>query len=108
MLLIEHREAVENPEEILQIAGVDIVFIAAFDLSLNYGSRDGPATPRVQEAISRAAKLIRASKVNLGGLATDAGQAGEMIKRGYRLIAMEYDTLLIERAVAEMPSGIDR
>ena len=107
MVLIEHREAIENVESILAVPGVDVAFIAPFDLALSYGKREGP-DEEVQAAIAEAERAILASDAHLGGLALDADQANRMIERGYRMLAMGYDALLIERASADLLGGIRR
>lgn len=108
ILLIEHKDAVENIESIVQVPGVDVCFIAPFDLAMSYGYRDGPDHDEVREAIARAESVIAASDKTLGGLALDNDIAHEMIGRGYRLILTGFDTLLLERAGREIVDNINR
>ena len=106
--LIEHKDAIEDIDNIVQVAGVDACFIAPFDLALSYGFRDGPAHPEVQAAIARAEAAILASGKILGGLALTNDQAKDMIGRGYRLVLTGFDTLLLQRASSDILDGIDR
>ena len=69
ILLIEHKDAIEDIEAILAVPGVDACLIAPFDLAMSYGHRDGPAHAEVQAGIARAEQAIAASPVHLGGLA---------------------------------------
>jgi 4-hydroxy-2-oxoheptanedioate aldolase len=108
MLLIEHREAIDNIREIVNVPGVDACHIAPNDLAMSYGYRDGPDHQEVQDAIGRAEEVILAGPTYLGGLALDNATANQMIGRGYRIILAGSDTLLLERGSADILGGIDR
>lgn len=58
IIIIEEKEAVERIEEILDVPGIDVVFIGPNDLSYSFGDR-GRQTPRVQAAID---KVLAAGK----------------------------------------------
>lgn len=58
IIIIEQKEAVDRIEEILDVPGIDVVFIGPNDLSYSFGDR-GRQTPRVQEAIN---KVLAAGK----------------------------------------------
>ena len=108
ILLIEHRHAIENIDEILQVPGVGACLIAPFDLAMSYGYRDGPDHPEVHQAIARAERAILKQKIPLGGLALDAGLANNMIRRGYRMILGGFDTQLLDQASSALLNGIAR
>lgn len=108
ILLIEHKDAIDDIDNIVQVPGIDACFIAPFDLAMSYGFRDGPDHPQVRSAVARAEKAILASPVKLGGLALDTQLAEQMIGRGYRLILSGFDTLLLQRAAADILDHIDR
>jgi 4-hydroxy-2-oxoheptanedioate aldolase len=108
ILLIEHKDAIDDIENIVAVPGIDACLIAPFDLAMSYGHRDGPDHPEVKEAIARAEKAILASKVHLGGLAVTNELANAMIGRGYRLILTGFDTLLLQRAAGDILGGIER
>ncbi len=108
ILLIEHKDAIDDIDAILKVPGVDACLIAPFDLAMSYGYRDGPAHDEVQAAIARAERAIAASPVHLGGLALTAEIANAMIGRGYRLILTGFDTLLLQRAAGEILGAIER
>jgi 4-hydroxy-2-oxoheptanedioate aldolase len=108
ILLIEHRDAIDDIDAILTVPGIDACLIAPFDLAMSYGYRDGPAHEEVQAAIGRAERAIAASPVHLGGLALTGDIANAMIGRGYRLILTGFDTMLLQRAASEILGAIDR
>ena len=108
ILLIEHKDAIEDIEAIVRVPGVDACLIAPFDLAMSYGYRDGPDHDEVKAAIARAEEVIRTSPVHMGGLAITAELANAMIGRGYRLILIGFDTMLVQRAASEVLDKIDR
>jgi 4-hydroxy-2-oxoheptanedioate aldolase len=108
ILLIEHKDAIDDIERVVQVPGVDACLIAPFDLAMSYGYRDGPDHDEVKAAIARAEAVIRDSPVHLGGLAVTADLANAMIGRGYRLILIGFDTMLLQRAAGEVLNAIDR
>ncbi|MDX1434663.1 MAG: aldolase/citrate lyase family protein [Gammaproteobacteria bacterium] len=108
VLLIEHRDAIEDIDAIVQVPGVDACLIAPFDLSMSYGHRDGWDHDEVRAAVTRAEQAILASDVHLGGLAMDNDLANDMIARGYRLLLTGFDTLLLERGASAILEGIKR
>ena len=108
ILLIEHKDEIDDIKNIVQVPGVDACLIAPFDLAMSYGYRDGADHDEVQAGIARAEKVIRKSSLTLGGLALNNELANDMIKRGYRLILTGFDTLLLQRAAGDILSGIDR
>jgi 4-hydroxy-2-oxoheptanedioate aldolase len=108
ILLIEHKDAIDDIDAILKVPGVDACLIAPFDLAMSYGYRDGPAHDEVQAAIGRAERAIAASAVHLGGLALTGEIANAMIGRGYRLILTGFDTMLLQRAAGDILGAIDR
>ena len=107
-LLIEHKDAIDDIENIARVEGVDACLIAPNDLSMSYGHRDGPNHPEVQQAIARAEAALLPSGIAVGGLAPDNALANQMIDKGYRLILTGYDTLLIDRGARAILDGLNR
>jgi 4-hydroxy-2-oxoheptanedioate aldolase len=108
ILLIEHKDAIDDIEAIVRVPGVDACLIAPFDLAMSYGYRDGPDHDEVRAGIARAEEAIRKTPVHMGGLAITADLANAMIGRGYRLILIGFDTMLLQRAAGEVLNAIDR
>jgi len=64
---IEHREAVEHIDEILNVPGVGSVCIGPFDLSFSYGKPGKLDDPEVAGAIDRIRARCAALNVSCGG-----------------------------------------
>jgi len=108
ILLIEHRDAVEDIDRIVEVEGVDVCHLAPLDLAMSYGYREGVDHPEVQDGIARVEEAVLRSGKHLGGLALDPETANAMIARGHRLLVSAFDTGLVQRSAAELLDGIDR
>lgn len=108
IFLIEHIDAVRNIEEILAVPGLDAAIIAPFDLSTSLGKPGAFDDAEFLEAVDRAERVILRSKVVLGGLAATAERANAQLAKGYRMILMAYDVLLIENAMKGLLTAITR
>ena len=106
VLLVEHRDAVEDIESIVAVPGIDAMVIAPYDLSASYGHRDGPNHPEVQAAIATVETAVLAAGVPLGGLAPKIEQARGMIEKGYQLILAGMDRDLIADGAKASLEGI--
>lgn len=95
---VESAEGVKAAGEILDVDGVDGIFLGPLDLSASMGHFGQPGHPDVKAAIAdvEAACLERPGKI-LAGFAGGRG-AKEMLQAGYRLIADTADMLLLRTA----------
>lgn len=64
---IEHREAVENIEEIVKVPGVGSICIGPFDLSFSYGKPGEFQDPEISGAIDRVLAAAENAGVLTGG-----------------------------------------
>lgn len=108
ILLIEHKDAVDDIDNIVKVPGIDACLIAPFDLAMSYGHRDSADHEEVQAGIRKAETAILNSPIHLGGLALSNDLANDMIERGYRLILTGFDTMLLQRAAGDILNGINR
>jgi 4-hydroxy-2-oxoheptanedioate aldolase len=105
---IEHKDGVANIDEIIAVPGIDVVFIAPFDLSMSLGVPGQRDHPEVVAAIARAEERILAAGLPMGGLAGSPAQAKAMIERGYRMLLVAIDVGLIQSGLAAAMEGIRR
>jgi len=107
VVLIESLAGVEALDEILGVAGLDVVAIARGDLSENLGVAGQPDHPRLREVVARAeAKILARAGAALGGIAFSADDARAMIERGYRFVVLGSDAGLIASAAQRMVQAI--
>lgn len=106
--LIEHAEAVANIDEILAVDGIDVCLIAPMDLAASLGHVGNRDHPEVQAAIARAEDAILAAGRPMGGLCLSAEEGNEKIARGYRVVLMAHDLLLLDIGAKYMLEGLER
>ncbi|MCU0539791.1 MAG: aldolase/citrate lyase family protein [Desulfobacterales bacterium] len=87
----EHITAVENIEAIIEVPGVDAVFIGPYDLSASMGKPGRVQDPEVQAAIRRVRDAVRRAGRPLGIYCSDAAAARDFIRQGYTLIGLSTD-----------------
>lgn len=81
VIIIEEKRAVENIDAILDVPGLDVVFIGPNDLSYSYGAR-GQQTDEVKAAI--ATVVAAAKKRNLAvGRTTNAADIKSHLEQGF-------------------------
>ncbi|BEN52549.1 4-hydroxy-2-oxoheptanedioate aldolase [Serratia marcescens] len=98
LVQIETREAVKNLDAILQVEGVDGVFIGPADLSADMGFAGNPQHPEVQRTIDDAIASIRAAGKAPGILMANKALAQRYLEAGALFVAVGVDTTLLARA----------
>ena len=101
MIAVETPEAVTNLDEILQVEGLDGIFIGPMDLASSMGYFCDPSQPEVQAAIAKIEeKVLAAGKV----LATTTGTwegAQKLYERGYQMLMLMADGTSLAKLAAE-------
>lgn len=82
---IEHKEALPNVDEILQVPGIDVFFIGPSDLSQSMGFPGNPKAPSVVEAIDATLAKIRAAG-KVPGMPATADNVADVVGKGCRYI----------------------
>jgi len=93
---IEDIDALENLSEMVSVDGVDGFIVGPRDLAMSMGFTDGPKHPEVESAIDRVFRVVMASGLVVGGVASTASQAKNLVDRGARLILTSVIGLLSE------------
>jgi 2-keto-3-deoxy-L-rhamnonate aldolase RhmA len=98
IIQIEHVRAVENVQEILQVEGIDGVFIGPYDLSGSMNKLGDVTHPDVQAAIetARVACLQAGMPVGIFAMTTEAGV--KAVQSGYAFVAVGIDTAMLATA----------
>ncbi|QFU15363.1 HpcH/HpaI aldolase family protein [Microvirga thermotolerans] len=103
LAMIETREALEIVDGILDVAGIDGIFIGPSDLSigLSQGRELDPASAAVEKALDHALARARAAGKIAGVYAPSGERAFELARRGFQLVSIASDTALL-RSGAQM------
>jgi 2-dehydro-3-deoxyglucarate aldolase len=97
---IEHVEAVRNIEAILEVPGIDGVFVGPFDLSGSMGRPGAIDDPEVQGAVATITRACERRNVARGIYAHTPAHARTYLAQGYRLIGLCTDYILLARAAS--------
>ena len=98
MTAIETMEAVNNIDELLQVEGLDGIFIGPMDLATSMGHFGDSSHPEVQEAIAHIEKKVFASDKILATVGGPMEQAIAKYERGYQLLLLFSDTVSLSAA----------
>jgi 4-hydroxy-2-oxoheptanedioate aldolase len=102
--MVETREALENLDGIMDVEGLDAVFVGPSDLGQNLGYGPGPVReePEVVEAIDRVLAAARDRGLAAGIFAGTPEHASRMIEKGFSFVNVSTDVRLMAGATAEI------
>jgi 4-hydroxy-2-oxoheptanedioate aldolase len=106
IIIIEEKPAVDNIDAILDVKGIDVVFIGVNDLSFSYGAR-GQQTPEVKAAIAKvvAAAKKRGLPVGRPGAAADVKQ---LMSEGFSFFQGASELNLITAGAAPLLQAVGK
>jgi 2-keto-3-deoxy-L-rhamnonate aldolase RhmA len=93
---------VNTIEAIVRVPGVDAVLIGPYDLSASLGRLGEVTHPDVVAAIDRVTATCRAVNLPLGIFGLSAQAVQPYIERGYTLIVVGADTVLLGNAARQL------
>jgi len=99
---VETPTAVENVDSILEVEGLDGVFIGPMDLATNMGFLGNPADPAVQHAMRQVESRVKASGKVLGTIASGWQEAQALYDRGYQMVTLMADGTALAAVAAEL------
>jgi 4-hydroxy-2-oxoheptanedioate aldolase len=105
-LLIEQAEAIDNIEAICEVPGIDTAFIAPQDLAVSLGYPGQPEHPAVLAQIERAEKAILKSGKALGGFAPTPEKIRIMLDKGYKVLTVAFDFMMLQRGAEQLLRGV--
>jgi 2-keto-3-deoxy-L-rhamnonate aldolase RhmA len=108
MLMIEHIQAVENIDNILQVKGVDSIMVGALDLSGTMGLLGQTAHPEVEGAIQKVLAAARRARVPCGIITLSPDQANQRIREGFTNIILGIDVLYLLSGAKSALSQVQR
>lgn len=105
---IEHIDAVNNIDEIINVDGIDGTIIGPYDLSASMGYPGDYNRDDVKVALGKVEKDILKSKISLGFhvIESDHSFSIEKIKKGYSFIAFSIDFFFLGDMVREQMKNL--
>lgn len=104
----EHIDAVNNIEAIVRVPGLDGILIGPYDLSASLGRIGEVTHPDVVAAIERVTQACRSVSMPLGIFGMTAEAVRPYIERGYTLLAVSIDTVLLGTAAKQLLAQVKR
>jgi 2-keto-3-deoxy-L-rhamnonate aldolase RhmA len=100
MVMIETREAAENIENILAVAGVDGVLIGPYDLSGSYGLPSETDHPTVVQACAQVAAACQAAGKSAGlhVVRPTPELVQRVVRHGFTFLALGMDSVFLHEA----------
>lgn len=92
MIQAEGARAIENINEILDVDGIDIIFVGPYDLSASLGVIGQIEHPMIYDAVRKIVQRADAKGVKVGCFANDAAMARRWRDLGVRFIGYSCDT----------------
>ncbi len=102
IIQVETREAIENIEDIVAVKGIDAALVGPYDLSANLGYTGQVAHPEVLKAIEKVMCACNRVNVKLGYFGVSAQAVRPYINKGFTLIIVGIDTLLLLGSVRQL------
>lgn len=88
---VETRDAVNNIDEIVEVDGIDGIFIGPMDLATSMGSLYNPNVDEVQEAITTVLEKVSKTDKFLGTISLSWDQAKGLYDRGFQMVSLMAD-----------------
>jgi 4-hydroxy-2-oxoheptanedioate aldolase len=95
VIQVEGMEGLDNFPHILEVPGVDVVWLGPYDLSQSMGIPGEVNHPRVTEKMKQIISLCREKDIAVGTFADKPEMVRKWISLGVDLIAMSFDTKLL-------------
>lgn len=99
LIQAESKTALDNLDALLDVDGIDGIFIGPADLSASLGYPDNADHPEVQRIIEQSIRRIRHAGKAAGFLAVNPEMAKKCIEWGANFVAVGVDTMLYTQAL---------
>ena len=106
IIQVEHVDAVANIASILDVSGIDGVFIGPYDLSASMGKPGNIHDADVQHHIETVRLACQKRRMAVGIFGVDATALKPFIERGFTLNAVGMDTLMLEQSARRVLSEL--
>jgi 4-hydroxy-2-oxoheptanedioate aldolase len=104
---VEGREGIEQLEAILEVEGIDIVFVGVYDLSQSVGRPGEVDHPQVQDLLERVCTRCRERGRVVGTFVEDPESAMRLAARGVHYLCYGVDIGLFARSCSDVVQSIN-
>ncbi len=107
-VLVEDGLGLQNLDDILEVPGLDLVYLGIYDLSQAIGFPGQLEHGAVLETVSSAVRSINAAGKAAGAVARDAEHLEWLLSTGFRYISYLCDTALIAQRARAVRGDFER
>jgi 4-hydroxy-2-oxoheptanedioate aldolase len=86
-ILVEGKEGLANLDNIVQVDGIDLIYLGLFDICQSVGLPGQVNHPDVLAEVERCQKIIKSNGIAPGSMATDIDYVKMLKVKGYQFIA---------------------
>ena len=98
VIQVEHIDAVSKIDELLEVRGIDAIFLGPYDLSASMNLMGQVDDPKVEEAIAKVSSKCREASMPLGYFGVSATRIQKYINDGFNLIVAGVDSLHLAKS----------
>lgn len=102
---IEGRQAVEQLDEIMNVEGIDILFIGPYDLSQSLGCPGEVDSPKVLEMVSEIARRAGERGIRVAAFSDSPKLTETLLQRGVSMMACSVDVEIFRKGVHALLAG---
>lgn len=108
MIGIESAPGLENLEAIVQVKGIDVIFVGPNDLTISMGIPDQMDHPRYEEALRRVIKTCAAQKLPVAIHLHSVEAVTKWVNQGARFVLYTSDTRIVQKSFSQDFEAIRR
>lgn len=108
ILQMETEESYNNLPEILEVKGIDSIFVGRFDLTHSMGITGQFDDPKVVEIVENTLKMGKEKGLFMGIITFDGEDTNKFFKMGYDYVGMAGDMMLLAAATHSEMAKIKR
>lgn len=102
LVQIETTDACDNIDEILDVEGLDAIWLGPVDLSMYMGHGGDANHPEVIAALTKVLKAAQAKGVAVAAFAMDTETSKDWIDKGLNILAYGIDGMILQDAAANI------
>jgi 4-hydroxy-2-oxoheptanedioate aldolase len=102
ILQIEGKEGIDNIDGILEVNGIDVIFVGPYDLSQSLGLTGQVGHPAVEEKMLEIAKKCEERGITAGTFADTPESAAKWIEKGVKYISYSVDVGIFYDAIKNL------
>lgn len=99
---VEGEEGIKNLQEIVEIDGIDVIFIGLFDMSKSLGIAGNVQHPLVMEKLDKSIEIIRKNGKKVGSIASNIEMLKILKEKKIDYLTYSVDTGMIKESYSYM------